>query len=142
LERLARGDRGRPARGGAAVELALALLILVPLLFGTIEYSWLFLKSQQIASAARDAARIAATEGGSNALVTARVSQAMTQAGLASSGYTVVTIPGNVASAAPGTQVQVTVSVPYSNISLTKLDPFIPTPADLEGATSMVKEGP
>ncbi len=141
IERRARSGRPHRRTGIAAVELALALIVLFPLLFGLIEYGWMFLKSQEIAGAARDAARIAATESGTNALVQSRINQAMTNAGLAGSGYTVVITPGNVASAAPGTQVQVTVSVPYSNISLTS-SPLIPTPTDLKGSTSMVKEGP
>ena len=141
-----RADRPRlrPRGGIATIELALALLFVFPLLFGLIEYGWMFLKSQQIAAAARDGARIAATESSTNALVNASISQAMTQAGLAASGYSVVTVPANVASALPGTPVKVTVSVPYSGgsgIGLTNL-PFIPTPADLAGTTSMVKEGP
>lgn len=127
--------------GIALIELALALVILFPLLFGLIEYGWMFLNSQEIAAAARDGARIAATENGTNALVMAHIDQAMTQAGLAASGYSVVTIPANVASAVPGTPVQVTVSVPYSGIALMNL-PFVPTPTDLKGSTSMVKEGP
>jgi Flp pilus assembly protein TadG len=123
------------------IELALALVIVFPLLFGLIEYGWMFLKSQQIAAAARDGARIAATEGGTNALVMASVQLAMEDAGLEASGYSIVTVPANVASVPPGTPVKVTVSVPYSGIALTSL-PFIPTPANLKGTTSMVKEGP
>ena len=134
--------RGPRARGIAAVELALLLLILFPLVFGLIEYSWMFLKSQEISGAARDAARIAATESGTNALVDARITQAMTAANLAGSGYSVVTLPSNVASAPPGTQVQVTISVTYKNISLTGLEKLFPVPTVLQGSTSMVKEGP
>jgi Flp pilus assembly protein TadG len=132
---------GRAHRGIATIELALALVIVFPLLFGLIEYGWMFLKSQQIAAAARDGARIAATEGGTNALVNASIGQAMSEAGLANSGYSVVTVPANVANAIPGTPVKVTVSVTYAGIALTSL-PFVPTPTDLEGSTSMVKEGP
>lgn len=139
----------RPDGGIAAIELALALLFVIPLLFGLIEYGWMFLKSQQIAAAARDGARIAATESGTNALVKASVDQAMAQAGLAASGYSVVTVPANVSNAVPGTPVRVTVSVPYAGpaggpagIALTNVPFFIPTPEDLEGSTSMVKEGP
>lgn len=138
--------RARPGRfrvrGAAAVELALVLILLLPLVMGLLEYGWMFLKSQEIASAARDGARIAATESGTNALVQAYVTQAMANAGLSSSGYSVALTPGNVASAAPGTPVQVTVTVPYANISLTNLTSLIPTPTDLAGSTSMVKEGP
>jgi Flp pilus assembly protein TadG len=137
----ARPAAGRPRGGIATIELALALVIVFPLLFGLIEYGWMFLKSQQIAAAARDGARIAATESGDNALVAASIQQALADAGLAGSGYSIVTVPANVASVPPGTPVKVTVSVPYSGIALTNL-PFIPTPANLKGTTSMVKEGP
>ena len=137
----ARRPHPRPRGGIATIGLALALVIVFPLLFGLLEYGWMFLKSQEIAAAARDGARIAATEGGTNALVNASIAQAMTQAGLASSGYSVVTVPANVTSAVPGTSVKVTVSVAYEGIALTSL-PFIPTPTDLAGTTSMVKEGP
>ena len=136
------GPAVRGARGGiATLELALALILLIPLLFGLLEYGWLFLKSQEIASAARDGARVAATEGATNPLVQARVAQIMAQAGLAGSGYTLATVPADVSQAPAGSSVQVTVTVPYDSVSLTKLE-FLPRPAALDGSTSMVKEGP
>jgi len=127
-------------RGLAAVELALLLPVLLLVLFGTIEYGWLFLKNQQLADAARNGARVAVTESGTNALVQARVAQVMSDAGLAQSGYLVQLTPANVATAAPGSTVTVEVTVAYANISLIGL-PLIPVPSDLAERTSMVKEG-
>jgi Flp pilus assembly protein TadG len=143
MERLApRAAPPATRRGTATIELAMVLLLVIPLLFGLIEYGWMFLKAQEIAAAAPDGARIAATEGGTNALVSASIDQAMAQAGLAASGYSIVTVPANVASAAPGTPVKVTVSVTYSGIAITNIPFYVPTPKDLKGSTSMVKEGP
>lgn len=122
------------------MELALLLPVLLLVLFGTIEYGWLFLKNQQIADAARNGARVAATEGGTNALVQARISQVMSDAGLAQSGFQVTLTPANVGTAAPGFPVTVEVLVPYANIELIGI-PLIPVPSDLAGRTSMVKEG-
>ena len=47
-------------RGGALVETALVLPILILVTFGAIKYGWLFLKAQQITNAARHGARMAA----------------------------------------------------------------------------------
>jgi len=129
-----------PARGVASVELALLLPILMLVLFGTIEYGWMFLKNQQLADAARSGARVAVTAGATNALARARVDEVMTTAGLAASGYQVTFTPGDISSAVPGTAVRVEVLVSYANIGLTGI-PLIPVPSALEGQTSMIKEG-
>ncbi len=47
-------------RGTAAVEAALILPLLMLLLLGVIEYGWIYLKSEQIANAARHGARVGA----------------------------------------------------------------------------------
>ena len=44
--------------GSAVIEAALVLPVLILVTFGTIEYGWLFLKSQQIGNAARNASRM------------------------------------------------------------------------------------
>lgn len=133
-------EQRSPTRGLASVELALLLPLLMLVLFGTIEYGWLFLKNQQLADAARSGARVAVTVGATNALARARVDEVMTNAGLAASGYQVTFTPGDVATAVPGTAVRVEVLVPYAGIGLTGI-PLIPVPTALEGQTSMIKEG-
>ena len=132
--------RRHPTRGLAAVELALLLPLLMLVLFGAIEYGWMFLKNQQLADAARSGARVAATESGTNASAQARIDAVMSAAGMAASGYQVTFVPGDVAAAVPGTAVSVEVLVSYGGIGLTGI-PLIPVPSALEGQTSMIKEG-
>jgi Flp pilus assembly protein TadG len=125
-------------RGLAVVEMALVLPLLFLLLFGLIEYGWLFFKYQQIAGAARHGCRIGVAQGKDSAAVTAAVDDLMTKAKLTGL-YTTVITPGEVLTAIPGSTVTVRVSVPYADIELTGFP--LPLPTDLVGETSMVKEG-
>ena len=133
----ARRAAGRD-RGSVAVELALLLPVLLLVLIGTMEYGWLYLKTQQIGAAARNAARVGIVEGATNAEVQASVDAVMAEADLDGSGYS-TTISPDVAAAAAGTTVTVTVSVPASALALTAFP--LPRPDTLTGRSSMVKEG-
>jgi Flp pilus assembly protein TadG len=125
-------------RGLALVEMALVLPLLFLLLFGLIEYGWLFFKYQQIAGAARHGCRIGVAQGKASADVTTAVNDLMSKAGL-SGKYTTTINPPEVLTAAPGSTVSVSVSVKYSDIELTGFP--LPLPTNLVGETSMVKEG-
>jgi Flp pilus assembly protein TadG len=124
----------------AVVEAALILPILLILTFGMIEYSWMFLKDQNITNAARAGARIAATADGTNAQVTTAVSNLMASYNLQSTGYTLTTSPANVSTAAKGTMITVTISFPYANAQVTGMSIF-PVPATLHASAAMAKEG-
>ena len=126
-------------RGLAMVEAALLLPLLLTILIGLLEYGWLFFKFQQVNGAARHGTRIGVTEPATQAQVQAAISQMMTNAGLQASGYT-VTFSADPASLLPGQLLTTTVTIPYSNIELIGF-PLIPIPANLNGSTSMVKEG-
>src|SRR5688500_4236036 len=76
-------------RGSATLETALALLVLFPLTFGMIEFSYFFYIKHSIQGAAREGARTAILPDATNATVTTAITNAMTMAGLQSSGYTV-----------------------------------------------------
>jgi hypothetical protein len=69
------------------------------------------------------------------------VAQFMNTAGLGSSGYTLTITPSNVAALNPGDTLTVSISVPYSKITLTGI-PLIPMPSALRATVSMAKEGP
>jgi Flp pilus assembly protein TadG len=125
-------------RGIALVEMALVLPLLFLLLFGLIEYGWLFFKYQQIAGAARHGCRIGVAQGKSSADVDVAINDLMGKAKLTGKFSRVIS-PGEVLTAAPGSTVTVTVTVPYAGIDLTGFP--LPLPTDLVGATSMVKEG-
>lgn len=141
--------RGRGAfrRGGAILEAALVLPILLALSFGMVEYGYYFFVKHTLQGAARDGARIAIVPSGTNAKVSTAVSTAMQAAGLESIGYTVdiqngsSDAPLNVSSAAPQTPVKVVVRCSWSAIS-SGLRPMglIPGTNEVKGAAVMLKE--
>ena len=133
--------RGR--RGTALVEMALALLLLMLLTLGAIEYGWLFLKQQQITNAARQAARIASTADATNATVNSQISTLMSSYGLGSSGYATTFSWGNstdVSTVTRGTSISVKISVTYSAITITNFK-ILPLPTTLSATVAMQKEG-
>jgi len=133
--------KNKPDKDGIVlVEMALLLPLLLLVTLGAIEYGWMFLKSQQLANAAREGARIGATPDATNAEVMASVNSVMTAANMDTSGYAVNISPA--AGGLPsGNNLSVTVTVAYANIDLMGV-PLIPVPANLSASTSMNKEGP
>ena len=127
--RLPAGARWRWA---ALVEMAIVAQLMLVIILGVIEYSWMLLKCQQLSNAARVGARAGARYGASSGDITSSVSSAMSAAGLASSGYTLTTTPANPASLAAGQLLTVEVSVPYANIDAVGIV-LIPTPTTIRG---------
>ena len=131
----------RTRHGTALVEMALALLLLMLLTMGAIEYGWFFLKQQQITNAARQGARIASTADASTSDATTYVGTLMTNYGMGSSGYTASASPTEVKGLARGTSISYTVSVPYSAITITNFK-LLPLPTTVSATVAMEKEGP
>lgn len=131
----------RLRKGLAAIEAALLLPLVCLLLFGLIEYGWIFLKAQQLNAAARHAARLAIIDTATNAQVTSECDSVLNACGFGSSGYTITLSPADITSLAPGETLTITVTVPYANIELIGI-PMLPVPVNLSGSTSMAKEGP
>ena len=130
-------------RGTALVEMALALLILLLLTMGAIEYGWFFLKQQQITNAARQAARFASTADATDATVSSQITTLMNSYGMGSTGYTKTYSwnPADVSTVARGTSISVTISVSYSKLTITNSS-LLPTPATVSATVAMQKEGP
>ncbi len=129
--------------GAAIVEMAVVLPLLFLLVFGIIQYGWLFLKIQQMTNAARSGARVGVvgdniTEISAN--VTATVDKVMADSGLSASGYQV--IPD--LSVSSGDPVTVTVFIPDAQkIALINAPELLPVPAKgLKASVTMAKEGP
>ena len=124
-------------RGGAIVEFAVVLPLLLTILFGIIEYGWVFSVRQTLQHAAREGCRLAVlqTTVAPYGNVTDRVDAVMASASIG--GYT-TTMTHAVAG---GDETEtVTVSVPYHSISL--VGGFFGTANyDLTGTCSMRKEG-
>ncbi|MGB7158741.1 MAG: TadE/TadG family type IV pilus assembly protein, partial [Tepidisphaeraceae bacterium] len=123
----------------AMVEFAIILPLLVMLLFGIIEFGWIFFKASQVNQAARMGSRIAIRPAATEDEVTDAIAAVMSGAGLGASGYTVSIGDLGVEVGEP---VEVRVDVNYEdNIDLLGL-PMIPIPDAIHGHAVMAKEGP
>lgn len=123
-------------RGAAVVEFAVVLPLLLTILFGIIEYGWIFMVRQTLQTAAREGARIAILQT-STAPYTAvldRIAEVMEPTGLTT--YTVTQTHATVS--VPIETIGVT--IPYTDVSLMG-DFFGSHSYNLGGACSMRKEG-
>ncbi len=122
-------------RGGAAVEMAVITPVLVTLLFGIIEYGWLFTVRQALVAGAREGARAASLPGSTVSEVEQRVTERMQTLGLSGYTTTVTTDPNDPASPTG----RVSVTIPYAQVSL--LGHFFGhTTGDMDAAAEMRKE--
>lgn len=122
--------------GVALVEMALVLPLLLLLVFGVMEYGWMFLKAEQVADSARHGARYAATPDATLARTGAMCQSLLNQAGITTA---TVAVPTGIA---PGTgnSVTVQITVPYKDLQLLGLS-FLPVPQNLTSSVTMLKEG-
>lgn len=136
IERVACRGTSRRARAAAVVEFAVVLPLLLTILFGIIEYGWVFMVRQTLQSAAREGCRVAILQTSVEpySAVLTRVADVMAPTGLGSYQVSMTH-----ATTADPVEV-VTVTVPYVDVSL--MGGFFGTHAyDLGGNCSMRKEG-
>ncbi len=134
LTKLRRGDNR--ARAAAIVEFAVVLPLLLTILFGIIEYGWVFMIRQTLQNAAREGARLAVLQTTTAPYdnVAARVDAVMAPTGVTS--YTITMTHATVGDPSE----TINVSVPYTDVSL--LGGFFGTHNyDLQGSCTMRKEG-
>ena len=111
--------RVRSERGAELIEFALVLPLLLFLIFGLVDFGFMFQRFEVVTNAAREGARMAVLPGYATADVTARVQSYLTTAGVAANSVnssvsvTNVTIPAGAGAALPGKRVQVTYASPY-----------------------------
>lgn len=131
-----RWNRGSRRRGVAVVEFAVVLPLLLTILFGIIEYGWVFMVRQTLQTAAREGCRLAVLQSSVDPYVNVidRVSAVMSPTGL--STYTVT-----MTHATTGNPVEsVVISIPYNDVSL--MGGFFGTHSyNLAGTCVMRKEG-
>ncbi len=130
------GRKDQRAKGAAVVEFAVILPLVLTILFGIIEYGWVFMVRQALQTAAREGCRQAilptSVEPYDN--VTTRIDEVMEPTGLTS--YTISMTHATVANPVES----VTIAIPYNDVSL--LGGFFGTHSyNLGGACSMRKEG-
>ena len=136
IQEATRGRRSNRARGAAVVEFAVVLPLLLTILFGIMEYGWVFMVRQTLQTAAREGTRIAILQTSTSpyTLVLTRVADVMAPTGL--TGYSVSMTHATVADPVE----TITVTIPYIEVSL--MGGFFGTHAyDLGGSCSMCKEG-
>ena len=127
------GKSHRRERGAAIVEFAVVLPLLLTVLFGIIEYGWIFMVRQTLQNAAREGCRLMVLQTSVEPYVnvTSRVAEVMAPTGV--SGY-------STSYTHDGCEESVSVSVPYADVSL--LGGFFGTANyDLTGSCTMRKEG-
>ena len=132
-------QKSRRRYGLETVEAALIFPLLMLVIFGIVEYGWMFIKEHQITNITRQAARMAATPDATTASVNAMVATMMQNAQI--TGYGAPVYSPAITSAQPGQLITVTITVPYSNVGLTRV-PLLPLPASLQAQVAMNKEGP
>lgn len=125
----------RVAKATAVVELAVVLPLVLTLLFGIIEFGWVFMVSQTLTTAAREGCRVAILEGATDQEISAKIDQYMGNTGV--DGYAV-----DISHATVGDPTEaITLTVPYAEISL--LGGYFNLSDDftLRGYAAMRKEG-
>jgi Flp pilus assembly protein TadG len=132
-------------RGAVLVEVALILPVFCALVFGAIEYGWLFTKAQQVSMAARAGARAGALAGGTSGDVSAAVSTTLAQSGISGSQYTMTMSSATPDTLGRGQNFSVSVSVDYGQstggLALLRI-PLVPVPDRLNAQCTMAKEAP
>ncbi len=124
------------ARAAAVVEFAVVLPLLLTILFGIIEYGWVFMVRQTLQAAAREGARLAVLQTSVQPYteVISRVNDVMGPTGL--DGYVIAMVHATDANPVE----TVTITIPYDEVSL--MGGFFGThDYDLGGSCSMRKEG-
>ena len=66
-----------PVRGAAAVELAVVLPLLLTLVFGIIEFGWVFMVRETLVNSSREGARVAVLQGSTEQDIRDQVSASM-----------------------------------------------------------------
>ena len=140
-----RTHRTRARRAGAALlELAVTLLVLLTLTFGTIEFGYFFFLKNTVQGAAREGARTGIVPGSSNTDINGAVNRVLTAAGLSTGSFSItVKVNGSVANAstaAAGQNVEVTVTAPYGTVGMRPLG-VIAANKNVLGVASMRREG-
>ncbi|MBI5864767.1 MAG: pilus assembly protein [Planctomycetes bacterium] len=127
--------RSRLARAAVAVEMAIVTPVLLTMLFGIIEFGWLFTVRSTMVNAAREGARLGALTGVSSAEVSSRATELLVPMHLENRCSIAVTMPTDV-----NPTVTVQISAPRSAVSLVG-NFFGFTTGTITGEASMRREG-
>lgn len=124
-----RRSLARRRRGGALLEFALVVPVLISLLLGMLEVGRGYMALNSLTTAAREGARTAVLPNGDNTKAMAAVTSSLTSQGIpTANASTTIKVNGSVANASTavtGNSVSVTVSVPYNAVSWAGVGRFL-----------------
>lgn len=132
-----RSKRGRC--GAAMAEMAVVTPLFVTLVLGQIETARLGMVAQLLTTAAREGCRVAVLNGSTASTVQTRVNAFLSGSGI--NVGTVTPTPSNWATAAGGTAITVTLSVPYSSVSWFSPSHYLKD-AKIQASATMSSERP
>ncbi|MEP0844532.1 MAG: pilus assembly protein [Phycisphaerae bacterium] len=135
LRSVRRGGYAR--RGAAVVEMAVVTPLLLMIMFGIIEFGWVFMIQETITNAAREAARVGALQASTQSDVENRFMQAMAPTGIAVSPGMLTYTPAST----NNPTVTVSVKIPYSQVSLLGQYLGINIDKNIGSSCTMRKEG-
>jgi Flp pilus assembly protein TadG len=121
--------------GAVAVEMAIVTPLLLAMLFGIIEFGWLFTVRSTMVNAAREGARLGALEGVTETEIRNRTSELLVPMHIDDNCSVSVTMPTD-----SNPTVTVNVSAPRSSVSLVG-NFFGFTSGTITGSASMRREG-
>ena len=121
--------------GAVAVEMAIVTPLLLAMLFGIIEFGWLFTVRSTMVNAAREGARLGALEGTSESEIRNRTEELLAPMHIDDNCSVAVTMPTD-----ENPTVTVNVSAPRSSVSLVG-NFFGFTTGTITGSASMRREG-
>lgn len=128
----------RRRRGAAAVEFAIVLPLFILMIVGILEFGRMIMVQNVLTNAAREGARLACIDGSTEATVQAAVTTFLINASV--TGVTVTCTPSTLSSVAPGSQITVQTSVPFSDVSWVS-SPWLATDVTLSASCMMRREG-
>lgn len=137
-------DTRRNARSGAsAVELAMIMPVFVMMVMGQIETSRLGMVSQMMTTAAREGCRVAVINGSTFSDVQTRVNSILNPLGITPTSFSVSCTGTNSTwdQAPMGTPITVSLSIPYSQVSLLGTPLFLGG-AVINGTATLSSENP
>lgn len=147
-------------RAAATVEMAIVTPILLGMVFGIIEYGWVFMVQSSLTSAARDACRVGILPGATDGDINQRFAEAIEPAGLVADGGGGTGYTLEIQRVPTGQNMQtltVRARVPWDQVSLvgggilpspgamlgllSHSDPATPRTSDMVASCSMLMEG-
>lgn len=134
---LATRSRRRPQRGAVAVEFALILPVFLAVVFGVIEYGWVFYQQFNLAGAVRDGLRQGVTISQTASPDPRSTAVSKAQANLTTLGVSLtgVTLTATYSGTSPTKTMTLSGTMTYK-----KMIGFVPTPSTLKYAMTMMLE--